>query len=265
MFTADQKDISIILSQFGINEAISHTKELLRYHYERNNPESREVRLIVKVSFFARTPVVGKFKNEEGVTQAVLQEQCAFSEHLATQGVPTAHYYQTAEGYALFRTINGYDLLVTVEDFQPGEIKTVNPLIAEKTGRLLAMTHNVAERDGCHVNAPVLFDPFDRNELFSFEIFEGFSAYFKGEDKACFDRICTAYRSRMERIAPLRSRERYAVQGDISDCNLFLGPDGRVGMFDFNNCGDNVLFCDAVMQGVFEARLMDYERTLTEA
>lgn len=32
-------------------------------------------------------------------------------------------------------------------------------------------------------------------------------------------------------------------------------------MFDFNRCGD----CDAVMQGVFEARLMDYPKEHTKA
>ena len=29
-------------------------------------------------------------------------------------------------------------------------------------------------------------------------------------------------------------------------------------MFDFNRCGDNQLYFDAVMQAIFEARLMDY-------
>lgn len=41
-------------------------------------------------------------------------------------------------------------------------------------------------------------------------------------------------------------------------CNLFQTLSGQIGIFDFNRCGDNNLFCDAVMQAVFEARLMDY-------
>lgn len=252
------------MRQFGICEEISGTEELLRYHYERDNPGSKEVRLILKAAFPDRAPVVVKFKNERDITQALIQAQSAFSEHLAAQDVPTARFYTSAEGYALRHIINGYEVLVTVENFCPGEIKLVNSSIARRTGRMLAMTHNIAERDRCHVNAPVLFDPFDRNELFSFETFESFGPRFQGEDEACFHRICEAYRERMERLESLRGRTRYAVQGDISDCNLFLTPESRVGMFDFNNCGDNILFCDAVMQGVFEARLMDYERTLTE-
>ena len=45
---------------------------------------------------------------------------------------------------------------------------------------------------------------------------------------------------------------------NISDCNLYQTSDGTVGIFDFNRCGDAVLYYDAVMQSVFEARLMDY-------
>ena len=39
--------------------------------------------------------------------------------------------------------------------------------------------------------------------------------------------------------------------------NLYQAASGEIGVFDFNRCGDNNLFCDAVMQAVFEARLMD--------
>ena len=41
-------------------------------------------------------------------------------------------------------------------------------------------------------------------------------------------------------------------------CNLFQTLSGQIGIFDFNRCGDNNLFCDAFMQAVFEARLMEY-------
>lgn len=51
---------------------------------------------------------------------------------------------------------------------------------------------------------------------------------------------------------------RYAVQGDISDCNLYETDKDCIGIFDFNRCGDNNLYCDVIMQAVFEARLMDY-------
>ena len=66
----------------------------------------------------------------------------------------------------------------------------------------------------------------------------------------------------VSQIRPFGNEPRYAVQGDISDCNLYRTPDGHLGIFDFNRCGDSHLFFDAVMQGVFEARLMDYPNDL---
>lgn len=55
---------------------------------------------------------------------------------------------------------------------------------------------------------------------------------------------------------------KYAVQGDISNGNLYQTADGEIGVFDFNRCGDAVLYYDAVMQAVFEARLMDYPKEI---
>ena len=63
----------------------------------------------------------------------------------------------------------------------------------------------------------------------------------------------------MKQIAFCKDECRYAVQGDLSDCNLYLTAGGEIGVFDFNNSGDHVLYYDAVMQAVFEATLMDYE------
>ncbi len=62
----------------------------------------------------------------------------------------------------------------------------------------------------------------------------------------------------MARLQTLAAAPRYATQGDLSDCNLYRTSDGRLGVFDFNLCGDSVPFFDAVMQAIFVARLMDY-------
>ncbi len=43
---------------------------------------------------------------------------------------------------------------------------------------------------------------------------------------------------------------------------LFRERYHQIGVFDFNRCGDNSLFFDAVMQAVFESRLMDYPEEL---
>lgn len=50
MFTVTKEDIALILKDFGIFSDIITFSELQRYHYEKNNPASQEVRLIIKVN-----------------------------------------------------------------------------------------------------------------------------------------------------------------------------------------------------------------------
>lgn len=104
----------------------------------------------------------------------------------------------------------------------------------------------------------VLFDPFTDNDLFTFSAFKAHGKELAAADAARYEAITAAYEAHMRRLSPLRSEPRYAVQGDISDGNLYRTGEGGIGVFDFNRCGDNDLYCDAVMQAVFEARLMDY-------
>ena len=265
MFTLTTEQLPELLSAFGITETPGGFEELERYHYEKHDPASREVRLIVKVTFEKAPSVVLKFKNESGVTKELIEAQCGFSELLRRGGITVARFRQCGGQYVLSRNIGGYDLLITAEEFRSGQIKTVTAKLAERTGAMLAKMHNLSEHGDCHVDCPVIFDPFSENDLFSFKAFTDLRDSFTGADAERFERICEAYEKHMEALAPLRSRPKYAVQGDISDCNMFLTAGGELGIYDFNRCGDNVLFCDAVMQGVFESRLMEYGRQVDEA
>jgi len=261
MFTVSTTDIMHILYDYGIKDKIVDTMELLRYNY---SDESQEVRVIIKCTFENRNAVIVKFKWESDVTAELIEAQTRFSEHLAENGVHTARFHKCGGNYAKKYTLNGYDVLVTIEDFVENEIKTVTPDIAEKTGRTLAFTHNIAERDDLHVDAPVLFDPFaEWNDLFSYDMFAELKEKFPADDAPAFDEAEKLYKMHMDKLETLKNRPKYAIQGDISDCNLFIAADGTVGMFDFNRCGDAVLFCDVIMQGVFESQLMDYDRELT--
>ena len=264
MLTVEINELQAILAEYEITETVTQVEELLRYNYENHDPDSREVRLILKLLFLDRNPLVIKFKNEMDVTGELIEKQTEFSQHLLESGVPTAHFYRSLGKYVINRSISGYGVLITLEDFMNGEIKTIDPSISEKTGRLLALMHTIAEKDDCHVQSPVLFDPFAKNDLFSFEKFTDLRCYFHHEDASRFTRICETYQSRMRALGGICAMKKYAVQGDISNCNLYETNTGEVGVFDFNRCGENVLFCDAIMQGIFQSRLMDYDRELTK-
>ena len=258
MFVVNLTDIDRVLKDFKIGSEIRDISELQRYHYERDDPDSKEVRLIVKVELKSGPPLVIRFKNEADVTLEGIEDQSRFADELRKNGITTPYQFRLEGAYARLYKINGYDVIVTAEQFAEHEVRVVEPVIAEKTGRLLAQMHSISEKNNLHVPNKVLFDPFAANDLFDFEAFASVESFLRGKEEVLFHRIVQKYHSYMELLEPLRSLPRYAVQGDISFCNLYQTPSGEIGVFDFNRCGDNNLFCDAFMQAVFEARLMNY-------
>ena len=262
MFTINESDINAIFQNYGIHAGCSSFKELQRYYYEKDDPESRQVRLIIRADLTDGRSFVLRFKNEDDAPQEIIEEQSRFAALLYERGIETPKAYTSDGFYASHYTINGYDVVVTLEDFKDGEITEVNPKTAKDTGALLAAMHNVAEEAGAHVNSEVLFDPLTDNDLFSFDAFDRHRERLLAVDSKLYHDIVRKHSELISRIEPLGNEPRYAVQGDISDCNLYRTEDGRIGVFDFNRCGDNNLFFDAVMQAVFEARLMDYPAEL---
>ena len=129
---------------------------------------------------------------------------------------------------------------------------------------MLANTHNISEQDNCHVHGDTLFNVMTRNELFSYKAFAEQEPNFAGDDLVVFHQIQHQYDHTMCVLEKLKEYEMYAVQGDLSDGNLFTTVDGKIGLFDFNNCGDNYLLSDAILGGIFLARLMDYSEVLTD-
>lgn len=262
MFTTTNKDISLILEDYGITSRIVDFTELQRYHYEKENPESKEVRLIIKVDLDNGQSFVVRFKNEDDVTLDIINAQSRFARLLANQCVETPMTYTANGQYAHWYSIDGYDVIVTVEAFVDGELHTVDEDIAEKTGRLLARMHNIAEDADFHVKNDVLFDPLGRNDLFSFQDFEAQKNFLSALDETLYNNIVQEHATVFQKIRVFENEPRYAVQGDISCCNLYQTVDGSIGVFDFNRCGDNVPYYDAVMQAIFEARLMDYPKEI---
>lgn len=258
MLVVSSADIDGVLRDFGTFPEVIHISELQRYDYD-SDPASKQVRLIVRAELVSGPPLVIRFKNEADVTLEGMERQCRFADALRKNGILTPYQYPSLNGeFARQRQINGYDVIVAVEQFAEHEIKTVDPAIAWKTGEMLAKMHNISEQNDLHVPNQVLFDPFTKNDLFDFGAFASLESLIGEREKPLFNQIVERYSVCMAVLAPLSKQPRYAVQGDISNCNLYQDPSGEIGVFDFNRCGDNILFCDAVMQAVFEARLMDY-------
>lgn len=261
MFTVTNEDIAVVLRDFSLPAELISFTELQRYHYEQDDPDSKQVRLIVKAVTGGRSFVL-RFKNEEDAPQEIIEAQSRFAAMLYGHGIETPKAYTSDGKYTRLYTINGYDVVVTAEDFMDGEIREVDPSTAMDTGALLAKMHCAAENADAHVDSEVLFDPLSDNDLFFYDAFERRRERLTAVNGALYDSIARKHEELLSRVETLADEPKYAVQGDISDCNLYRTKDGTVGVFDFNRCGDNRLFFDAVMQAVFEARLMDYPADL---
>ncbi len=264
MFKIDFIQLSEILADFDIRAKVEFVTELQRSHYEKQNSRSKELRLIIKVELDNHSPVVVRFKNEKGVSRELIEEQCRFANILLKNGIETPKQYICDGNFARRYSVCEYDVIVTVEQFVEGQLNFYDSEIAKAAGNLLAKTHNIAERTNFHVNNKVLFDPFKENDLFSVAEFKRHRERLMHREPDLYGSIMRQHEECISRISVLQNEPRYAVQGDLSDCNLYKTKDGGIGVFDFNCCGDNNLFFDAVMQAVFVARLMDYPESCAE-
>ena len=258
MFTVTAGEIGAIFRDYRISDRCAGFSELQRSHYEEYDPASGEVRLIVRAVTGEGRELVVRFKNEADVTLELVEAQSRFAALLAENGIETPRVYASGGQYARLYRIGGYEVIVTVENYVTGELQTVDAQTAEETGGLLARMHNVAEAKDLHVQNEVLFHPLKRNDLFSFEDFAAQRDFLVTVDAALYEAIVRRHADLLGKVRVLEHEPQYAVQGDISDCNLYRTADGALGVFDFNRCGNNVPYYDAVMQAVFEARLMDY-------
>lgn len=266
MFSVTDREIAVVLQRFGIQENLAGWKEIQRHAYEKADPQTKEVRLILKVDLADGSSFILKFLREDEHPREQVEEQSAFSELLRTNGIPCAKKYATKESggnYTCLVTVGDNTVYATMEEFESGELKAVTVDHALEIGELQARAHNISEQKKCHVRGSTLFNPFEKNDLTFYGEFEKIAEKIPASLSDDVSEIKLLYKEHMRALEPVRHMPRYAVQGDISNNNLYRTEDGLLGMFDFNNCADNYLLCDAVLQGVYFARLMDYEEELT--
>ena len=258
MFTASMDDVGSVLAEFGVAAKPVSIAELQRYDYTGRNAQGGMVRRIIKAELDGASPVVVRFKNEDDISLESIEAQSAFAQLLFDEDIATPRLYRADGHYAKWYSIGDYNVIATVEQYVDGEIRCVDAQTAEQTGMLLARMHDISERAEFHVRYPVLFDPLGANDLFDFDVITDNAEFLMAVDPAMYKDIIEMHEAYMRELRRGASPSRYAVQGDISDCNTYRAADGTIGVFDFNRCGDNDLFFDAIMQAVFEARLMDY-------
>jgi Ser/Thr protein kinase RdoA (MazF antagonist) len=249
------KDISKVLGQYHIDAEINGFSFCINGYDE----QAHEAKFIVKVDLFSHEPVIVKFIRQNRNPRHVIEEQSRFSEQLRKHGILTAKRYKCGGVYCSVYPCNGLDLDVTVEDYMGAEIERIDHELAYKIGDLMARNHHIAAENNLHINAGTLFNVTGYNEV------SGYPAFIKWGtdgliDKNIFNAICSVYDERFGRIqAVWDSLPKYATQGDYSTNNLtYIGED--LGIFDYNNAGDETLAGDMILEGL----LIAYEHDLAE-
>ena len=151
MFAITLNDINTILYDYGFHSECLSFTELQRHYYEKDDPGSKQVRLIIRADLMDGSSLVLRFKNEDDAPQDIIEAQSRFAVLLYEQGIETPKTYSYSGHYANSYSFNGYDVIVTVENFVDGEIKVVDPKTAGDTGELLARMHSISENAGFHV------------------------------------------------------------------------------------------------------------------
>lgn len=261
MFTISTRDIDRIIGDFGITGQCVSLSELQRDNYD----SEKEVRLIVRAELDTLQNYVVRLKNENNVSIDVINSQSCFANTLARHGVNTPKVYHANKKYVKQYHINGYDVMVTVEEYKTGEIHEIDLCAARDAGRILARMHNIAEETDSHVCNEILFNPLGENELFSVDGFKRLKKELMNIDALLYKEILMEYEKQLQIVKRVEKRKKYAVQGDMSDCNLYYADDGMLGVFDFNRCGDSVLIYDAFMQAIYFSKLMNYSKEIRDS
>ncbi|MDR0915842.1 MAG: hypothetical protein LBN02_01460 [Oscillospiraceae bacterium] len=251
-------EIRDALNLFDISDAISAVK------YIFNEVFPTRIKIIAKVSFESRLPLIVKLSHEREHTRQAIEEQSALSECLRSFGIRTARRYRSRGAYCAVVEGFGLSLHTTVEDYIGEEIAVITAELAAKIGVLLAQMHNISARNDLHINAATLFNAAGENDVSGYATFV--ELHNGGKlDNALAEYIISRYTERLERIrAAWAHLPTFAVQGDISVNNL-TWIDGELGVFDYNNGGDEVLVSDMVLEGLLTAHEMDLADGLTDA
>lgn len=248
-----------VLALYNITEQISDFKFFINWY----NDKTSEMKVIAKIDFVNRSPLIVKLVREDRHPHDVIEKQSEFSEYLRNQGILTPKRYISGDSYCIKYKLSDIYLNVTVEDYFGEEIKTIDFKLAYKIGQLIARTHIISEKGNCHIEANTIFNVVGYNEVIGYDKFVEFGENGK-IDSEMYQKIKKVYSDKLERIKLLWDRlPKYAIQGDCSINNLtYIGEE--VGIFDYNIAGDETLVGDMVLEGLLTANEMDLAEGLSD-
>lgn len=253
------KNLIDVLALYNITEQISNFKFFINGYDDKTS----EMKVIIKIEFNNRDPLVVKFVREDRHPHNIIEKQSEFSEYLRSQGILTPKRYVSDDYYCIKYKLNDMCLDVTLEDYLGKEIKTINFELAYRIGQLIARIHNISEKGNFHIGANTIFNVTGYNEVIGYDEFVALGESEK-INLEMYQKIKKVYSDKLERIKLLWDKlPRYATQGDYSINNLtYIGEE--LGIFDYNIAGDETLVGDMVLEGLLTAKEMDLAESLSD-
>lgn len=252
-------NLNDVLALYKIIGQISDFEFFINGYDEKTS----EMKVIIKVLFMDRNPLVVKFIRENRHPHNEIEKQSKFSEYLRSQGILTPKRYISGDNYCIKYTLNDRCLDVTVEDYLGEKIKTIDFKLAYKIGQLVARIHNISEKGNCYIGTNTIFNVVGYNEVSGYDQFVELGESGK-IDSEMYKKIVKIYSDKLEKIKLSWDKlPRYATQGDFSINNLtFIGDE--LGIFDYNIAGDETLVGDMVLEGLLSANEMDLAEGLSD-
>lgn len=266
MLKIEQNHIADILALFHINEPIRDlTYFIEQYSVDRTSLDPR-IKVIVKADFENTAPVVVKCVNQKEHPIHIIEQQSKFSEHMRQNGIITPRRLMTLSGenevFCRTYDIDKTPICITVEEYIGEEIRELDVRTAFRIGNLMGEMHQIAERDGLHIEANSIFDVIRYNEVSGYNRFNelGEAGQLNAEQ---YNEIHERYIQKINNLQNVwHELPRFATQGDYSINNLtWVGE--SIGIFDYNIAGEETLVGDLVTEGLLVAREMDLVKGLT--
>lgn len=246
-----------ILRKYDIHSAVSDLHFFINYHCET------DIKVIFRIDFQDRLPVVIKLVNQEEHPHIDIENQSAFSEHLRRRGISTPKRYMSGSEYCISDIYDDTRVDVTVEDWCGSALLTLDFDTAEKAGMLMAEMHYISLRDNCSIGAGTSFNAIGYNAVSGYPKFCVLKENYNLDQGLCH-KIISLYEKRIKRIKSVwETLPKCAVQGDIRIDNLTY-VENVLTVFDYNNAGDAVLVGDMTVEGLFIANEMELPEGLSD-
>lgn len=182
----------------------------------------------------------------------VFERQLLFSELLRVKNINTPHHYSLNSNFQYIVNGDDQNIIVTLEDFIPGNSVEITKDTISAYTVLMAKTHIVSEESSFKIGQPAKWYNFSqKNEVIRFDRFLKMrDINYINKHKDLFDKIVRKSEKITSMINELMCQlPQVAVHGDFTQSNIIIDENSlQYYVIDFDQASDCNLISDFVLQ-----------------